>query len=158
MTAPALDVRVRRPHEHEALIIELQSDAGFSTIRAVLLFAASLGFHVGRRVPFTSAGEPVRYDTLTKETFAEALIQMIAAVDVQDDPEILDQSRLPEQVKIFEEYVNGGLEYLQEQINVRSQPASVVVISLVTDALLESGGAEAASVEELLGGISWTRE
>ena len=122
----------------------------------MLLFAAALGFRNERRVPFTVAsGDPIRYDTLTAPMFSEALVNMIAANVVTDDPEIMDAARVEERAKIFEEYANGGLEYLQEQVNVRHQPAALVVDALVSEALSESGGAKPVSVEELLNGARW---
>src|SRR4051812_11400577 len=114
MTAPTSDVRVRRPQQHEALMVELRDEAAFSTFRDILLFAAAVGVHFERRVAFTgAAGDPIRYETLTVPSFSEALVNMTAANEVADDPEIMDSSRLEERIKIFEEYANGGLEYLQ---------------------------------------------
>jgi dnd system-associated protein 4 len=151
------DVRIRRPQQHEALMLELQQpDAGFPTLRDVLLLAAAVGFRQDRRVPFTAtAGDAIRYDTLTGPAFSEALFNMIAANVVTEDAEIMDSARIEERVKIFEEHANGGLEYIQEQVNVRRQTAAMVVSDLVTEALSESGGAKQASVDELLGGVSW---
>ena len=154
MTMPAGDIRVRRPQQHEALMLELRQEAAFATYRDALLFAAAVGAYIQRRVPFTSSGEPIRYETLKEPMFSETLINMIAANEV-DDPEIMDSTRANERVQIFEEYANGGLEHIQEQVNVRHEPANLVVISLVTEALARSGSAEAVSVEELLNGVSW---
>jgi hypothetical protein len=67
----------------------------------------------------------------------------------------MDNARLDERIRIFEEYANGGLEYIQEQVNVRRQTAALVVIALVTEALEHGGVTEAVSVEELLSGLSW---
>lgn len=137
-------------------MVELHDEAGFVTFRDILLFAAAVGFHNDRKVSFTEfSGDPIRYETLTAPAFSEALISMIAANVVNNDPEIMDGARIDERVKIFEAYANGGLEFIQEQINVRHQPAALVVIDLVAEALSESGGAKAASVEELLNGASW---
>jgi dnd system-associated protein 4 len=155
MTGIAADLRVRRPHQHEALLIELRNEATFPTFRDILLFAAAIGAHVKRRVPFTSSGEPIRYETLKEPPFSDTLINMIAANEVPDDPEVMDSARTAERIRIFEEYTNGGLEYIQEQVNVRHEPVDLVVISLVTEALASNGGAEGASVEELLNGVSW---
>jgi dnd system-associated protein 4 len=110
---------------------------------------------VKRRAEFTNSGEPIRYETLKEPMFSETLLNMIAANEIADDPEILDVVRTGERVKIFEEYANGGLEYIQEQVNMRHEPANLVVIGLVTEALARSGAAEAVSVEELLSGVSW---
>jgi dnd system-associated protein 4 len=151
---PAGDIRVRRPQQYEALMLELRQEAAFATFRDILLFAAAVGAYVQRRLSFTSAGEPIRYETLKEPMFSETLINMIAANE-DDDPEIMDSTRAGERVRIFEEYANGGLEYIQEQVNIRHEPANLVVISLVTEALARSGAAEAVSVEELLGGVNW---
>lgn len=157
MTAPTGEVRVRRPQQYEGLMLELRDEAAFSTFRDILLFAAAVGAYFKRRVAFTSAaGDPIRYETLTVPTFSEALINMIAANEAPDDPEIMDSRRLEERIKVFEEYANGGLEYIQEQVNVRHQAADLIVIALVTEALSASGGAKPVSVEELLSGVSWT--
>lgn len=138
-------------------MLELQADGPFPTFRDILLFAAAVGFRQARRILFTTAsGDPIRYETLTAPTFSEALINMIAANVVADDPEIMDPTRIEERIKIFEEYVNGGLEYLQEQVNVRHQPAALVVIDLVTEAFADDAGANPVSVDELLSGLSWT--
>lgn len=155
MIAPN-EVRARRPQQHETLMHELHSDSGFSTYRDILLFAAAVGFRQERRAPFTTAsGDPIRYEVLTTPGFSDTLINMIAANVAPGDPEIMDASRVEERIKIFEEYANGGLEYIQEQVNVRHQPADLVVIDLVTEALANNEGAKPASVEELLGGVTW---
>lgn len=156
MTTANVDIRVRRPQEHETLLNELRDEGAFPTFRDALLFAAALGCRFERRVPFTAAaGDPIRYETLTGPTFAEALINMIAAVSYEDDPEIMDSSRLEERITVFEAFVNGGLEYIQEQVNVRHQPAALVLQALVTEALAGAGAAEPLSVDELLSGVNW---
>lgn len=156
MTIAQSEVRARRPQQHEALMQELQSEGKFPTFRDLLIFAAAVGFRQERRVPFTaSSGDPIRYEVLTAPGYSDTLINMIAA-NVVDDPEIMDGARTEERIKIFEEYANGGLEYIQEQVNVRHQTAALVVIDLVTEALTESGGAKQVSVDELLSGVTWT--
>jgi dnd system-associated protein 4 len=135
---------------------ELQNEGKFSTYRDILLFAAAVGFRQQRRVPFTaSSGDPIRSDVLLAPGFSDTLVNMIAANVVTDDPEIMDDTRLDERFRIFEEYANGGLEYIQEQVNVRHQPAAQVVIDLVTEAFTDEGGAKPVSVDELLGGVTW---
>lgn len=156
MTTPSTDVRIRRPPQHEVLLTEMRDEAGFSTFRDALLFAGAVGACYKRKVPFPgAAGDPIRYETLTVPTFSEALVSIIATNEVDHDPEIMDSTRLDERVRIFEAYANGGLEYIQEQVNIRHQPVAMVVIALVTEALARTSGAEPASVDELLSGVSW---
>ena len=147
------EVRVRRPREHEVLMQQLRDEGGFPTFRDVLLYAAGLGVRRQRRKPFDSAGEPIRYETVVDPPHASAFIAMIAAVECEGDPEILDTARLWERIHIFEEYANGGLSCLQEELNVRDQPLEVVLNSLVTEALSKGVGAEPASIDDLLRGI-----
>ncbi|ORW22593.1 hypothetical protein AWC18_07400 [Mycolicibacter nonchromogenicus] len=137
------------------LIETLQSEAGFPFIRDVILFAAAVGYAQDRRVPFTVSGESIRLEQLTSPTYSDELINMIAANAVSNDPEVLDAARLEERLRVFEEYANGGLEYIQEQINTRHQPAALVVLDLVTTAFATDGGVKPMSVEELLGGARW---
>ena len=144
------DARVRRPERHEVLIQTLLTEARFPAMRDVLLFAAALGYSANRRVPFDKPGEPIRYEILTNEAQADAFVSMLAAVTMPDDPEILDATRLGERIAIFEEYANGGLEFLQEQINTQRKPYDVIVKSLTVDALTDAGGVEGASVQDLL--------
>ncbi len=157
MTIPPADVRIRRPQEHERLMKELQdAEGGFGTFRDILLLSAAVGYRFERRVAFTkTAGDPIRYETLTGPAFGETLVNMMAANVAEDDPEIMDANRIEERITIFEEYANGGLEYIQEQVNVRHQPPALVVGDLVSEALGDSRGATRASVDELLGGVSW---
>jgi len=155
VTATA-DVRARRPQQHERLLLELQQDARFPAFRDILLFAAAVGFTQGRRVPFTAvAGDPIRYDTLVGPSFADTLVSMIAANEVGNDPEIMDNSRLQERVTIFEEYANGGLEYIQEIVNTRKQPLGLIVFELVTSALTNDRPPTDIDVEDLLSGATW---
>lgn len=155
MTTPPSDVRARRPQQHEALMKELQAEGKFPTFRDILLFAAAVGFRQERRVPFTTASGDIRSDVLLGPGFSDTLINMIAANVVTEDPEIMDDIRMDERFKIFEEYANGGLEYIQEQVNVRHQPAALVVVDLVTEAFADDSGAKPVSVDELLGGVTW---
>lgn len=136
-------------------MLELQTEGKFPTYRDILLFAAAVGFRQDRRVSFTaSSGDPIRSDVLMAPGFSDTLINMIAA-NVVDDPEIMDDTRMDERFKIFEEYANGGLEYIQEQVNMRHQPAALVVIDLVTESFADDSGAKPVSVDELLGGATW---
>lgn len=156
MTATPGEVRARRPQHHAPLMQELQDEARFPTYRDILLFAAAVGFHQGRRVPFSaSSPDPIRYEVLTSPAFSDTLFNMVAANVVTDDPEIMDGPRLEERMRIFEEYANGGLEYIQEQVNVRHQPAALVVIDLVTEVFADDRGAKPVSIDDLLGAVDW---
>lgn len=147
------EVRVRRPADHEVLIKRMQEEGGFLYMRDVLLFAAGVGVNNNRRFSFQKSSEPIRYDTLTEPSFSGTFVSMLSAYTLPEDPEILAPERLDERVKIFEEYANGGLEYIQEAINMRKEPLNIVLRSLLNEALTDAGVAKPATIDELLKGI-----
>jgi dnd system-associated protein 4 len=149
------EIRFRRPKDHELLIQTLRDEAEFPTIRDVLLFAAALGHANGRREPFQSSGEPIRFEQMMAPTWAQPLVEMLATAGFPDDPEILSSKRLQDQVTVFEEYANGGLSYLQGQMNTRRESADVVCSSLVVDALADIDLGEGPSVDELVDELAW---
>ena len=146
------DVRVRRPRAHEALLLQLKEEGGFQFMRESLLFAAGLGHHQGRRIAFEDAGEPIRYETLIEPAHASTLINLLAVAEHPDDPEILDGARLLERIRIFEEYANGGLAYLQEEINTRGLPLQALLLAIVADALSSEPG-QRSELPNLLSGL-----
>ncbi|GGK44980.1 hypothetical protein Ppa06_00650 [Planomonospora parontospora subsp. parontospora] len=133
----AADERFRRPAEHERLLNDLTAkDGPFRAMVDALMFAAALGCRKGRREPFEKAGEAIRLSLMEGRQYGDVLIDMVAASEVQDDPKILADDRLSERIKIFEDYANGGLYYLQGEINARgSNDLTAIVSSLVVDAL-----------------------
>lgn len=133
----------------------LRQEAGFQTLRDVLLFAAAVGHHEGRREPFTASGEPIRYEIMMDPIWAAPLLQMMATAAYPDDPEILAPSRIQEQVSVFEDYANGGLNYLQGELNVRRDSADVICASLVVDALADVDTAEGPSLVSLVNELTW---
>ncbi|WP_435059400.1 DNA phosphorothioation-associated protein 4 [Streptomyces sp. bgisy060] len=133
----AAEDRFRRPADHEQLINDLQAkDGPFRAMVDALMFAAALGRRKGKREPFKNPGEPIRLALMDGRQYGDVLIDMIAAVEVKDDPKILADDRLAERVRIFEEYANGGLNYIQGEINASGSRDLVTIVSnLVMDAL-----------------------
>ncbi|MGV9456361.1 DNA phosphorothioation-associated protein 4 [Streptomyces sp. NPDC003635] len=129
--------RFRRPAQHEDLLNQLQSkDGPFRTLVDTIMFAAALGQRKQRREPFDKAGEPIRLSLMEGRHYGDVLIDMLAAVEVQDDPKILADDRLDERVRIFEEYANGGLSYIRGELNTAATSNLDVLISnLVMEAL-----------------------
>jgi dnd system-associated protein 4 len=90
----------------------------FQTYADVLTFAAALGFKRNRRSPLGkfSRKDP---DAVLQEQFKNgSIIHLIAIIETQD-PKVLtntDECDLA-RVQIFQEYVNGGLEILQSELN-----------------------------------------
>lgn len=144
------DVRVRRPKSKEPLMQSMRDEGGFATYRDVLIFAAAVGFSHDRRVPFEEVGEPIRYEVLADRSWAAQLVDMLGIHAYATDPEIMSEHRLQERVRVFEEYANGGLEYLGERLSRTQVPMDEFCATLVIDALIDSPPADGLpSAEEL---------
>ncbi|KAF3467494.1 DNA phosphorothioation-associated protein 4 [Streptomyces sp. Tu 3180] len=135
----AYEDRFRRPAAHEDLISALAGKEGpFNAMVDVLMFAAVLGRNKGKREPFDKAGEPIRLALIEGRQYGDVLIDMIAVAEEPNDPKILADERQPDRVEIFEEYANGGLNYIQGEVNATGGHDYVSIIStLVMDALTE---------------------
>ncbi|MFE7565429.1 DNA phosphorothioation-associated protein 4 [Streptomyces sp. NPDC057539] len=133
----AREDRLRRPAEHEPLIGALSGkDGPFNAMVDVLMFSALLGRNKGKRESFDRAGEPIRLSVMEGRQYGDVLIDMVAVAEIPDDPKILSDERQPERVKIFEEYANGGLNYIQGEVNASGGQDYVSIISnLVMDTL-----------------------
>ena len=107
--------RVRRPLERSSLIKELTDQKEpFSSMAAVMVFAAALGYSKGRRTEFAKTDEEIPWDVFVNAG-AEPFISMLAAV-ASEDKDILAQDRDDDRVRIFEEYACGGLEIIGERL------------------------------------------
>jgi dnd system-associated protein 4 len=116
-----IDPRVRRAADKADLISRLAGDgagAFFASMRDLFVFAAALGKVEERRIPITrSAKDPIRLDLFRTDAGHDLLIQSLAVLSHPGDAEILRDDRVEERVAVFEEYVNGGLEIIQEHLD-----------------------------------------
>ncbi|MEV4568505.1 DNA phosphorothioation-associated protein 4 [Nonomuraea sp. NPDC049419] len=132
MSSPS-EQRVRRPKGHESLIQQLSKDGDgpFTSMAATLLFAASVGYAHERREQFSETGEPIRYEVFRRSPTAEAFIDSLGVLEHPGDASILSEERLGERVTIFEEYANGGLNYIQGEINASKSRVMDVLLEMV---------------------------
>ena len=137
------------------MLFRSQSDGTFATIREVLVFAAAFGYTRGIRQPFVEASEPVRWDTMTKSAYFEAIVDMICAAESDVRPEFLADDYLDDRVSVFEEYANGGLELLQKELrNAYGRPLDILT-SLIASALRDDPDADDLSVKQLADELLW---
>ncbi|MFF3947138.1 DNA phosphorothioation-associated protein 4 [Streptomyces sp. NPDC001902] len=153
----AVEIRFRRPAEHEQLLIALTGQDGpFRHNYEALLFAAALGRRKGQRVPFDKPGEPIRYALVENRAYGDILVDVLAVTEHPDDAKILADERLGDRLRIFEEYANGGLRYLQGEINSRgSRDLVAIVSSLVSDALVQPVEEDDSPVKDMLDALEW---
>jgi len=111
---------------------QLERNEGmFETYGDILTFAAALGFARKRRVPVekVSRKDP---DPVLQEQFREMYIIKLIAVLETDDPKILssDEECDRERAKIFQEYANGGLEILKDELKGSTDWAARILLML----------------------------
>ena len=121
MALPRIKVAKDKAELVRGLLEQKGSTGMFSTYADVIAFAASLGMKHDRRSPFTevsiSEPAPINLEVFISRGY-DRLINLIAVVSTQDikvlstEEESADVTR----VQIFEEYANGGLEYLQQEL------------------------------------------
>ena len=89
----------------------------FRLIADVLVFAAALGFGRKRRIALgSSIGEPIRQQIFDRHGY-DTMMNLLA-LHVQGDVEVLSDTEEMIELRavIFEEYANGGLEILREEL------------------------------------------
>ncbi len=116
--------RIKIAKDKAELVQSLVDDSGttgpFQTYADVLTFAASLGAKFKKRVALNMiAKEP---SPISLEVFAsrgyDTVIKLLAFTETQDSKilSVYDANSEAKRVQIFEEYANGGLEILQDEL------------------------------------------
>ncbi|MBP0021655.1 MAG: DNA phosphorothioation-associated protein 4 [Cyanobacteria bacterium SBLK] len=115
-------IRVARDKSEfvQSLVSGRDRDGMFQTYADLLVFAAMLGIKAEKRVPVEIVSKepaPVGLDIFISRGYDRA-IKLVAIVQT-GDPAILsayNPHSEDERMTIFEEYANGGLEVLQEEL------------------------------------------
>lgn len=135
--------RVRRSSEKEDLLASIVDGNPFQSIATALTFAAALGYAQGRRVPLAKVdpGTNIRWE-IFQQVDGAVLAGMIAA-GATDEVAIVAPDRVEDRILFFEEYANGGLEVLSEEIAARgARTPREVVLDLVLEAETASPSGE----------------
>lgn len=117
------DKRVKIAKDKAKLVKDLKASdditGPFQTYVDVMLFAAALGAKRKKRVPlveFARDLDPIRRDYFDNNR-CELLINLLAISETKEQQILADNDNSDEQrLKIFEEYANGGLEILQDEL------------------------------------------
>ena len=117
--------RVRLAKDKGELVKRLvesnDSTAPFSTYADVVMFAATLGYQGDRQLPLgdriASEPAPIAWEVFSSRGYARA-IELLAIANTEDVTILSgnDDDAIVRQVSILEEYANGGLEYLQQEL------------------------------------------
>ena len=102
-------------------LVDINNPTGpFQTYADVLVFAAALGTKYKKRVPLEAISKepaPISLEIFVSRGY-DWPIKLLAIAEIQD-PKILspyDPTAEEQRVIIFEEYANGGLEKLREEL------------------------------------------
>lgn len=128
---------VRRAADKAELLDTLlrSKDGGaFGTYRDALVFAAAVGWRRRRKQPVEGNAGPIDWGTMINRFGTEQLVDVLAFED-SGDVDILAPSRLPERVRTFESYANGGLEVISELMGVKALSGAEAVYELLREAL-----------------------
>ena len=114
------DNRVRVPKQHQEFIQKLiDNDEGtgpFRTQADVLAFAAAIGAQYAQVEPFEEQHEPIRQEVFDRAGY-DTLINLLA-IHNSEDPIVLANTKEKEgeRITIFENYTNGGLNWLKKEL------------------------------------------
>jgi len=114
--------RIQRAQDKEHLVQTLTTgeDAPFKEIWRLLLFAAAVGQSRGRREPLKSveSGKAIPATIFSSNSNVWPGFQFLMALVEKDDAAILGGAELleNERLTLFEEYANGGLSLMQEEL------------------------------------------
>lgn len=116
-----MDRRIRVPKQHEALLARLvrseeSPDGVFGARADALTFAAAYGYAKGVRSPFTETADPIRMQTF--ENRGHDTVFYLLGVSSLDTLQALSPQDewVDRRATAFEEYANGGLELLNEDL------------------------------------------
>lgn len=102
----------------KSLVASKETTSPFQTYVEVMVFAAALGAKHKKRIPLE--GNSKDLSPLRQDYFASSftlLINLLAITEAQDinilsDDDLADEQR----IQTFEEYANGGLEIIQNEL------------------------------------------
>jgi len=128
--------RPRSPYQYEALIDELVDESIFETKAAAMLFAAALGRKFSERKPVDKKGTDVRWGPFGEEGLA--FVNALALAESGDVAGLDPLQDGVDVVTIFEEYVNAGFEYLDQNVLRRPGEQLENLLGVLQDARLSS--------------------
>jgi dnd system-associated protein 4 len=122
----------------------------FATYADVLTFAAVLGFQQKKRSPLGkfSRKDP---DAVLQEQFRDRSIIDLIAIAETDDPKILtsDQATDLQKVEIFQEYANGGLEILSQELQGVKKPLEQTLLILYLERHRQKSDTDELDLDQL---------
>ena len=121
MALPRIKVAKDKTELVRKLLDTKETRSAFQTYADILVFAASFGIKNHHKVPLKEISQsepaPISLEVFISRGY-DWVIKLIAVADTQDTKILSDYEADAEaaRIKIFEEYANGGLEKLREEL------------------------------------------
>ncbi|MBV9385528.1 MAG: DNA phosphorothioation-associated protein 4 [Chroococcidiopsidaceae cyanobacterium CP_BM_ER_R8_30] len=110
----------------------------FQTFVDIMVFAAALGAKRKKRVPlveFAKDLDPIRRDYFDNHK-CDLVINLLAISETQDQKILAQDEESDEQrITIFEEYANGGLEILQDELRGAVEYSEQILLMMTSERL-----------------------
>lgn len=150
-----LDRRISYSKDKIDIIRRLQhaedSSGPFARIADALVFAAALGLKRGSRLPLTEPlAEPIRQEVFDRQGY-DTMMHLIA-IRADPCPEAIADSddAVNKRAQAFEQYANGGLAILQEELKGSVNVLEGVVLVVAAERRAQSTGSEAFDLAKLM--------
>ena len=123
-------------------LVSAEDNTGpFRRIADVLVFAAALGRKRGKRLPLgDSQAEPIRQEVFDRQGY-DTMMNLLA-LHVSGKPEVLAETdeMVEERARVFEEYANGGLEIIQEELKGAVNTLETILLLIDGERSVPVGG------------------
>jgi dnd system-associated protein 4 len=155
MAVPRVRVAKDKAELVQALVDFNGATGPFQTYADVLIFAAVLGAKWYRRVSLgaisTAEPAPISLEIFVSRGY-DAIIKLLAIADTQD-PQVLSAYHFhaeARRVQILEEYANGGLEALREELRGAVDYTERLLLILSTERFKEDSTGEEFDLSRFL--------
>jgi dnd system-associated protein 4 len=133
------------------LVVGDDSTGPFELIADALVFAAGLGLRRNRRVPVGSAvSEPIRQDVFDRHGYDTMMNLVVLHSDQR--PQVLGDSEeaAERRATAFEEYANGGLELLQEELKGAVNTVETTILLINAERVKEVDSSKGFDLTQLV--------
>jgi dnd system-associated protein 4 len=123
----------------------------FKLIADVLVFAAALGLKRQRAVDLgPSQSEPIRQEVFDRQGY-DTMMNLLA-LHVEKGPEVLADSNdmIDRRATLFEQYANGGLEILQEELKGALNTLETTILLINAERAAAGEGLDAFDLTKLV--------
>lgn len=133
------------------LVAGEDSSGPFELIADALVFAAALGLRRNRRVPIGNAvSEPIRQDVFDRRGY-DTMMNLVVLQSDQRAQVLGDSDASVEgRATAFEEYANGGLELLQEELKGAVNTTETTILLINAERVKEADGSKGFDLTQLV--------